>query len=81
MAWGARVRVIATIGGFTRSQTRWMNPTTGYASQNEPILHFGFGDAGHIDSIEITWPSGTVDLLGPVDANRILEVTEGLGQG
>ena len=80
MGWGARVRITAVIDGSTRTQTRWMNPTTGYASQNEPILHFGLGDAGNIDSIEITWPSGTVDHLGPVEANRILEVTEGRGQ-
>jgi len=80
MGWGARVRITAVIDGSTRTQTRWMNPTTGYASQNEPILHFGLGDASHIDSIEITWPSGTVDHLGPVDANRILGVTEGRGR-
>jgi hypothetical protein len=77
MGWGARVRVSATINGAPRTQTRWMNPTTGYASQNEPFVHFGLGNATNVHSIEIIWPSGTVDHLGPTDANRILEITEG----
>jgi hypothetical protein len=77
MGWGARVRITATIAGEPRTQNRWMIPTTGYASQNEPVIHVGLGNARRVDELEITWPSGTVDRFGPAEVNRILTVAEG----
>lgn len=72
MGWGARVSVTAVIDGSTRTQNRWLFPTTGYASQNEPMIHFGLADADRVESVEITWPSGTVDQLGPTTVNRVV---------
>jgi hypothetical protein len=81
MGWGARIRVTATIRGESRTQNRWMIPTTGYASQNEPVAHFGLGDADRIEGIEITWPSGTIDRLGRTVTNRVVVITEGQTAG
>jgi hypothetical protein len=57
-AVGARVRV--TAGG--RTYLREMQPARGYFSSDEPLLHFGLGDAAKIERIEIRWPTGEVQV-------------------
>ena len=58
-------------------QTRALLPKTGYASTNQPILHFGLGAAEMVAFLEIAWPSGMVDRLENVTVNQTLIVTEG----
>jgi hypothetical protein len=77
MGLGARVRVLARIDGKDRWQTRWMLPATGYASQNEPIVHFGLGDADQVAAIEVRWPSGIVNLLDSHRADVAIQIVEG----
>ena len=50
-----------------------------YLSQNDLRLHFGLGSDARIDSVEISWPSGTVEHLGSLDADQIYTVEEGMG--
>jgi hypothetical protein len=69
---GARVRV--TAGGTT--QTRLRVSSAGYLSQGDHRLHFGLGDAAQIDTIEIRWPSGTVQILEDQRPNQVITVTE-----
>ena len=69
---GARIRIAA--GG----QTQFISKSTasGYASSSAGPVHFGLGAASTVDEIEIRWPSGTVQVLRNVKADRILPVTE-----
>lgn len=62
MGIGAKVTAVAIIDGNRRSQARWLLPSTGYASQNEPIIHFGLGDAVVVTELRIDWPSGQHDV-------------------
>jgi hypothetical protein len=39
-------------------------------------VHFGLGTEKVIDSLEIRWPSGIVQTLKKVKADKILTVTE-----
>lgn len=73
---GSKVRVYVEIGGKKKWLTRWLLPQTGYASQNEPIIHFGLGDASEIIQIEITWPNGHIQLLKDISSNQILKIKE-----
>lgn len=50
-----------------------------YMSASDPRIHFGLGNRTRIDSLEITWPSGRVDRLTNVPADRIIAVREGTG--
>ncbi len=50
-----------------------------YLSQNDLRLHFGLGTAAKIDSVEVRWPSGTVDNLKDVAADKIYTIVEGQG--
>lgn len=71
---GARVTVRA--GDLTLVEER--RTGTSYLSQNDPRLHFGIGNREHIDEVVIRWPSGVVQKLTSVEADKIISVTEPL---
>jgi len=50
-----------------------------YISQNDLRIHFGLGKADKVDLLEIRWPSGQVDTLKNIPANRLIYVKEGEG--
>jgi hypothetical protein len=77
MGVGARVAITIRQDGQTSRQTRWLTATTGYASQNEPVLHFGLGEATGIEELSVDWPSGRHDEFSDVAANQHLHLTEG----
>lgn len=76
---GAQVVITTAQGTEKRLQRRWLYPKTGYASMNEPVLHFGLGDATAVEHIEIHWPSGRIDEHGARDANARYKAVEGTG--
>ncbi|MEM8969272.1 MAG: FG-GAP-like repeat-containing protein, partial [Bacteroidota bacterium] len=56
------------------SQMRQLQPTRGYQSSVEPILHFGLGDKP-VDSLQIIWPDGLIQTLVQVEANQTLTLS------
>lgn len=52
---------------------------TGYLSQSDPRPHFGLGQHAVVDKLVIRWPSGAVQTLTQVKADRILTVREPAG--
>lgn len=50
-----------------------------YLSQNDLRVHFGLGDRLIIDELTFRWPSGQVDSIHNVPADRIITVQEGRG--
>ena len=74
-AIGTKVRIKAIINGVPVWQTREVPAQTGYNSQNL-LLHFGLGDAAHIDSIKVEWTSGTVSYFAGEDVNRNITISE-----
>ena len=71
---GARVKL--TAGGFT--QVEEAKGGMSYQAAHDPRLHFGLGGAARVDAIEIRWPSGQVDRLSDVAADRVVTVREGV---
>jgi hypothetical protein len=69
---GARIKVVSK--GIT--QYNEYSTTVGYASSSAGPIHFGLGADAVADMIEIRWPSGVVQQLQNVAADRILAVTE-----
>jgi hypothetical protein len=74
-AIGAQVRV--TVGGATR--LAMVKSGSSYLSQSELPLTFGLGSASKVEQVEIRWPGGQVDRLGPQDGGQTLYVTEAKG--
>jgi hypothetical protein len=50
-----------------------------YASSNDLRVHFGLGETARVNSIEIHWPSGTVERLTLPAVDRFYSVEEGRG--
>jgi hypothetical protein len=75
LAIGARVKIVA--GGMT--QTDEIHSGGSYLSQNDLRVHFGLGSAVKIDYAEIRWPSGAIDRLENLIADKFYAVLEGRG--
>jgi hypothetical protein len=68
-------RVIVTTGSLR--QIRDLIPVTGYLSQADSRCHFGLGKNKKVDTVEIRWPDKKTTKLTDVNANQILNVTQG----
>ncbi len=72
---GARLKMVA--GELT--QVSDAKGGMSYQAAQDPRVYLGLGVHQNVDSLEITWPSGTVDRLENVAANQIITVQEGVG--
>jgi len=73
---GARIYCTTTEGGKTHRQMDEVRSGGSYISQSDLRVHFGLGAAAAAD-LEVRWPSGIVDRLRNVAANRVITLVEG----
>lgn len=71
-AIGARVRITAG----AHSQTGEVRSGGSYLSQNDLRLHFGLGNQAMVQRIDVRWPSGRLQTLTNVSADRIMAIRE-----
>jgi len=71
---GIGARLIATSGEL--QQMRELLGGLGYY-QDDLVAHFGLGRRDRVDQLEIRWPSGQVDVLVDIPADRTIRVFEG----
>jgi hypothetical protein len=69
---GARVKVVSKSG----TQYNHMTSAVGYASSSLGPVHFGLGADEKADTVEIRWPSGVVQTLTNVPADKVVKVRE-----
>lgn len=69
---GARIKVVTKSG----AQYNHMSTSFGYASSSAGPVHFGLGPNATADLVEIRWPSGIVQQLHDVSADKGLTVKE-----
>jgi enediyne biosynthesis protein E4 len=69
---GARIKLVTKSG----AQYNHMTTACGYASSSAGPVHFGLGKDASADLVEIRWPSGIVQTLKNVEADRVLVVKE-----
>jgi hypothetical protein len=74
-AIGAKVRAKATIAGKSVVQVREISSGSGHTGQN-PLAHFGLGNATNVDLLRIEWPSGITQEFHDVGATQALTLTE-----
>jgi hypothetical protein len=70
---GARVTITAS----GRALTRELYPHNTFHSQMPGRLHFGLRDAARIDRLTVRWPSGAVQTIEDLAADRHVVITEG----
>ncbi|MCB0722094.1 MAG: VCBS repeat-containing protein [Ignavibacteriae bacterium] len=76
-AIGTIVRLKATINGTPVWQIRQVLAQNSFNCQNAFDAHFGLGNATVIDSIEIRWTRGIVDVYTNVPINSFYNAIEG----
>ena len=69
---GALVRLRTRSG----SQVRYLTLARGFASADDPIVHFGLGEDEMVDEITVEWPSGRTQKLRSLASNRFYTITE-----
>ncbi len=69
---GATIKVTSKSG----SQYNHMATSFCYASSSDGPVHFGLGADDKADTVEIRWPSGIVQTLENVAADRVVHVKE-----
>ena len=72
-AIGAEVKLTT---GSGRTLYNHVSSTVGLLSSPDKRLHFGLGKEEVVESIEIKWPSGKVQVLEDVNPDQILKVVE-----
>jgi len=72
-AIGSKIRLVADNG---QQQTRFVSTAGSYISASDKRAHFGLGSSKKLRLVEITWPSGLVQLLEAVAVDQILTVKE-----
>lgn len=73
------IGAMVTVETAGKVQTRVQSGGMHSFSQNHARLHFGLGGHGKADRVMIRWPSGAVQELRDVPADRILPVQEPAG--
>ena len=53
-------------------QYQYFTPFRGFLSSVEPFVHFGLGNTGKIDSLEVIWPDGNTQILRNVKSDQVL---------
>ena len=71
-AIGAEVKLVTPAG----PQFATVTTTGSYLSSSDKRVHFGLGSQIEAQAIEIRWPSGIVQKLAHVRADRIVQVDE-----
>ena len=75
-AIGARIKVVT---GSGRALYNHVTTSVGFMSSSDRRVHFGLGPEKSIKSVEIRWPSGIVQSLGPTAIDRIAKIEEPVG--
>jgi len=74
VGFGDGARLIATVGS---ARLRRTVSSTSYLSQSSRTVHFGLGDAGRVDRLEVRWLAGEASVFENLDAGTTCVITEG----
>jgi enediyne biosynthesis protein E4 len=69
---GVRIKIVSKSG----AQYNHATYSCGYASSSAGPVHFGLGANASVDLVEIHWPSGIVQQMRDVAADRVIAVKE-----
>lgn len=73
------VGAVARVRIGERTLTSEVRSGSTFMSQSDFRLQFGLGEAGAVDAVEVQWPGGNLEKIGPLPAGQIVTITEGRG--
>jgi hypothetical protein len=65
-----------TVKSASGTQTGTVRTGSSYCSQSQLALTFGLNTDAKVESVEVKWPSGIVQKLGPQSVDHVLTITE-----
>jgi len=70
---GARIRCVSKSG-----LEQWSTVSTAgsYQSSNDKRVHFGLGADKYVRLLEVTWPSGRLQKIENIKADRVISIRE-----
>lgn len=71
----------AQVTGWSGKQM-WVgqvSPASSYLSSSDPRVHFGLGQATHLDRVDIRWSNGQKETVRDLKCDRFFTVTQGKG--
>jgi enediyne biosynthesis protein E4 len=68
--------VVTVVDHRGRAQSGICSTASSYQSASDRRVHFGLGDSKGAQRVEVRWPSGAVQVMTNVTADRILEIVE-----
>ncbi|WP_375446938.1 VCBS repeat-containing protein [uncultured Fibrella sp.] len=73
----------ATVTLYSRGQRQYLEqmPARGYQSSVSPLLHFGLGAVGTVDSLRVVWPTGKQQVVRQVKGDQAITLTETQASG
>ena len=69
---GAKLKLISASG----NQYNHVNTAVGYGCASDRRVHFGLGKDAMVRELTVVWPSGAVQVLKDIAADRILKIKE-----
>ncbi len=69
---GAKVKLVTASG----TQFNHVNTAVGYGCSSDRRVHFGLGSDTKVMELQITWPSGTVQVLKDLHPDQVMTVRE-----
>ena len=73
---GTRVKIETNSG----VQVRQAFSARGFMSSDDGGIHFGLGKDTKINRLTLTWPSGKIQQLQDIAANKVITITEPMGE-
>ncbi len=58
-----------------------MQPSRGYQSATEPIIHIGLGEYSTLKKLTVIWPNGEYQVLNDIKSNQVVELDENNAAG
>jgi len=68
-------RAVARVGA--RRILRQRSAGQSFASDHDPRLHFGLGEAATVDALEVLWPDGSTDVWKELPGNAWVRLRQG----
>ena len=72
LAYGSKVAIKTKEG----TQLNYITATRGFESSSSPVLHFGLGKTDMVDSLQITWPDGSLQTMTNIKAGQLLTIDQ-----
>ena len=69
---------VVRIRAGEQRQARYVTLSRGFMSSDEPVVHFGIGDATQVDSLEVQWWDGSTQAFSNLPGDRLYIIARSL---